>query len=120
MCKIKDTAKKTKRILTNETVKFLFAHKSFLIVILYPLLPDFIPVLGELDDILVIVWQVCNILTNEFEATPAYMHASANSNKLSRIRQGTEIAAEAAAMLQPEEGGSKEEVLDEAEASRGI
>lgn len=41
MSKIKDTAKKTKRILTNETVKFLFAHKSFLIVILYPLLPDF-------------------------------------------------------------------------------
>lgn len=112
MSKIKDTAKKTKRILTNETIKFLFAHKSFLIAILYPLLPDFIPVLGELDDILVIVWQVCNILTNEFESTPAYIHASANANKLSRIRQGTEMAAEAAAMLQTEDEGSKEEVID--------
>lgn len=115
MGKIKDTAKKTKRILTNETVKFLFAHKSFLIVILYPLLPDFIPVIGELDDILVIVWQVCNILTNEFESTPAYMHASANDNKLSRLRQGTEVVAEAAVMIQPSENRGKEE-----EAPTGI
>lgn len=77
---------------------------------MYPLLPDFIPVLGELDDIFVVVWQVCNIISNDFESTPAYIHASANNNKLGMVRQGTEMAAEVAAAVH-----SKEEALPEVE-----
>lgn len=60
-------SRKLKGILSSERIKFILKNKMFIIAIIYQLFPidlisDALPVIGTLDDLMVILLGVCNVL----------------------------------------------------------
>jgi len=74
-------ANNVKRVMNSDTVKFLFKHKSFVFAIIYQLfpidiIPDALPLIGQAEDVLFVIWSVCNIVTDQKEQAPEYLHVS--------------------------------------------
>lgn len=86
-------ALKTKKALSSDIVKKVFKYKSVILMIIYHLcpidvLPDAIPLVGQIDEIFITVWSMCNIILGTQEEVPNYVSSSPQDTSLNQVVNG--------------------------------
>ena len=84
---------KTKKALSSDIVKKVFKYKSVILMIIYHLcpidvLPDAIPLVGQIDEIFITVWSMCNIILGTQEEVPNYVSSSPQDTSLNQVVNG--------------------------------
>lgn len=101
--KNKEKKQRKKHVMTKELVKFIFQNKCFIIATVYQLLPidmlpDAIPVIGQIDDLFVLVWGCCNLLTvysgGSAVEMPSYIQPSGSNIAVNMMQKGLQTVTD--------------------------
>ena len=93
MNNVQSMALKTKKALSSDIVKKVFKYKSVIFMIIYHLcpidvVPDAFPFVGQIDEVFITVWSMCNIILGTQEEVPNYVSSSPQDTSLNQVVNG--------------------------------
>ena len=93
MSKLKEIAQRTQDMMSSDVIKKVFKYKSVIFMIIYHLcpidvVPDVFPFVGQLDEVFITIWSMCNLVLGTQEEVPNYVSTSQENAKTTQIVNG--------------------------------